>query len=38
VRAAIDAALIDPDLGDLADRDSSKTAQMFNIMNAWKRA
>jgi aryl-alcohol dehydrogenase-like predicted oxidoreductase len=38
VQAAIDAALIDPDLGDLADRDPSKTAQMFNIMSAWKRA
>jgi hypothetical protein len=45
VQAALDAgitvfdtALIDPAHGDLADRDPAKTAQPFNIMDAWIRA
>jgi aryl-alcohol dehydrogenase-like predicted oxidoreductase len=38
VLTAVDTALIDPAHGDLADRDPAKTAQPFNIMDAWKRA
>lgn len=37
VMASIDAALVDETHGDLVERDPAKTAQMFNIMPAWKR-
>ncbi|SDE33023.1 aldo/keto reductase family protein [Glycomyces harbinensis] len=37
VLAAVDAAFIDSEHGDLVERDPAKTAQMFAIMDAWKR-
>ncbi|WP_026923885.1 aldo/keto reductase family protein [Glycomyces arizonensis] len=37
VLAAVDAALVDDEHGDLVERDPSKTARMFAVMDAWKQ-
>lgn len=36
--AAVDAALVDAEHGDLVERDPGKTARMFAVMDAWKQA
>jgi aryl-alcohol dehydrogenase-like predicted oxidoreductase len=38
VFARIDAALVDPEHGDLVERDPAKTAKPFDVMPAWRRS